>query len=154
MIKDLKLAAISEDGSPIKNHLADLNDIMPSIKKNSLSWIECVVDNVESGSKEIAKEFGIPLEPTAVLGGYYSNYEDSGDVLGITVPLINFSSGIVRPSSVLIYIAKDKIISNDSLIILANDEEMIAKSFSTILFIISRKRWRELLRNYFQSFYS
>ena len=111
MIKDLKLAAISEDGSPIKNHLSDLNDIMPSIKKNSLSWIECVVDNVESGSKEIAKEFGIPLEPAAVLGGYYSNYEDAGDVLGITVPLINFSSGIVRPSSVLIYIAKDKIIS-------------------------------------------
>lgn len=111
MIRNLKLAAISEDGSLITDNVENLNDIMINIEKYSLSWLECVVDDVKSGSKEIAKEFGIPLEPSTVLSGYYSNYEDAGDVLGITVPLINFSGGVVNPLSVLIYISKDKIIS-------------------------------------------
>ena len=111
MIKNMKLAAISKDGIPIKNTINNIVDIKPNIDEYSLSWLECVVDDVKTGSKEIAKEFGIPLEPAAVLGGYYSNYEDAGEVLGITVPLIKFSGGTVDSLSVLIYIARDKIIS-------------------------------------------
>ena len=111
MIKNMKLAAISKDGVPVKDNVSSISDIRPNIDEYSLSWLECVVDDVKTGSKEIAKEFGIPLEPASVLGGYYSNYEDSGDVLGITVPLIKFSGGTVNSLSVLIYIARDKIIS-------------------------------------------
>mgnify|MGYP001337083662 FL=1 len=111
MIKKMKLAAISKDGVPVKDNVSSISDIRPNIDEYSLSWLECVVDDVKTGSKEIAKEFGIPLEPASVLGGYYSNYEDAGDVLGITVPLIKFSGGTVNSLSVLIYIARDKIIS-------------------------------------------
>tara|TARA_Y100000590_G_scaffold396814_1_gene477830 strand:- start:2147 stop:3160 length:1014 start_codon:yes stop_codon:yes gene_type:complete len=111
MIKNMKLAAIAKDGVPIKDDIKNISEIRPNIDEFSLSWLECVVDDVKIGSKEIAKEFGIPLEPASVLGGYYSNYEDAGDVLGITVPLIKFSGGTVDPLSVLIYIARDKIIS-------------------------------------------
>ena len=111
MIKSMKLAAIAKDGVPIKDNISSISDIRPNIDEYSLSWLECVVDDVKTGSKEIAKEFGIALEPASVLGGYYSNYEDAGDVLGITVPLIKFSGGTVNSLSVLIYIARDKIIS-------------------------------------------
>ena len=111
MIKKMKLAAISKDGVPVRDNVSSISDIRPNIDEYSLSWLECVVDDVKTGSKEIAKEFGIPLEPASVLGGYYSNYEDAGDVLGITVPLIKFSGGTVNSLSVLIYIARDKIIS-------------------------------------------
>ena len=111
MIKNMKLAAITKDGVPLKDNVSSIRDIRPNIDEYSLSWLECVVDDVKTGSKEIAKEFGIPLEPASVLGGYYSNYEDAGDVLGITVPLIKFSGGTVDALSVLIYIARDKIIS-------------------------------------------
>ena len=111
MIKNMKLAAISKDGVPVKDNVSSISDIRPNIDEYSLSWLECVVDDVKTGSKEIAKEFGIPLEHASVLGGYYSNYEDAGDVLGITVPLIKFSGGSVNSLSVLIFIARDKIIS-------------------------------------------
>ena len=111
MIKNMKLAAISKDGIPIKDTINNIVDIKPNIDEYSLSWLECVVDDVKTGSKEIAKEFGIPLEPATVLGGYYSNYEDAEDVLGITIPLINFTGGVVNPSPVLIYISKNNIIS-------------------------------------------
>ena len=111
MIKNLKLAAISKDGTPVKDTIENISGIKSNIEEYSLSWLECVVDDVKTGSKEIVKELGIPLEPASVLGGYYSNYEDAGEVLGITVPLIKFSGGNVNSLSVLIYIAKDKIIS-------------------------------------------
>ena len=111
MIKNLKLAALSLDGEPIKEQSKDINQLIPNMKNSSLSWLECVVDNVQEEAKEIVKQFKISLEPDIVLGGYYSNYEDSEDVLGITIPLINFSGGVVDPSPVLIYISKNNIIS-------------------------------------------
>ena len=111
MIKNLKLAALSLDGSPIKEQSSNINQLILNMKNFSLSWLECVVDDVQAESKEIIKQFGITLDPSVVLGGYYSNYEDSEDVLGVTIPLINFSEGVVVPSPVLIYISKNNIIS-------------------------------------------
>ncbi len=111
MIKNLKLAALSLDGKPVKEQSSNINQLIPTLKNFSLSWLEFVVDNVQSESKEIIKQFGITLDPSVVLGGYYSNYEDEGDVLGITIPLIYFSGGTVDPSPVLIYISKNNIIS-------------------------------------------
>ena len=71
MIKNLKLAAISKDGTPVKDTIENISDIKSNIEEYSLSWLECVVDDVKTGSKEIAKELGISLEPASVMGGYY-----------------------------------------------------------------------------------
>ena len=133
MIKTLKLAAISKDGIPVKDTIKNISDIRPSIEEYSLSWLECVVDDVKTGSKEIAKELGISLEPASVMGGYYSNYEDAGEILGITVPLIKFSGGNVNSLSVLIYIAKDKIIS-----IHDEEAEKLTTSAASLLPAISK----------------
>ena len=58
MIKNMKLAAIAKDGVPIKDDIKNISEIRPNIDEFSLSWLECVVDDVKIGSKEIAKEFG------------------------------------------------------------------------------------------------
>ena len=77
MIKNLKLAALTLDGEPIKEQSKDINKLILNLKNFSLSWLECVVNDVQVDAKEIVKQFKISLEPDVVLGGYYSNYEDA-----------------------------------------------------------------------------
>jgi len=50
MIKNLKLAAISKDGTPVKETIENISDIKSNIEEYSLSWLECVVDDVKTGS--------------------------------------------------------------------------------------------------------
>ncbi len=76
MIKSLRLAALAKDGSTVKRPSAKLKEIIPILQDFSLSWLEFVVDNVPGGAREIAEELGITLDPSSVLGGYFSNYED------------------------------------------------------------------------------
>ncbi len=111
MIKSLRLAALATDGSTVKKTSATLQEIVPSLQDFSLSWLEFVVDDVPEGARGIIDELGITLAPSSVLAGYYSNYEDEGDVLGVTIPLIRFSSGNVDPSPVLIYVTKKRVLS-------------------------------------------
>lgn len=111
MIKSLRLAALAKDGSTVKRPSAKLKEIIPILPGFSLSWLEFVVDNVPGGAREIAEELGITLDPSSVLGGYFSNYEDEGEVLGVTIPLIRFAAGTVDPSPVLIYVTKNRVIS-------------------------------------------
>ena len=111
MIKSLRLAALAKDGSTVKRPSAKLKEIIPILQDFSLSWLEFVVDNVPGGAREIAEQLGITLDPSSVLGGYFSNYEDAGEVLGVTIPLIRFAAGTVDPSPVLIYVTKNRVIS-------------------------------------------
>lgn len=111
MIKSLRLAALAKDGSTVKRPSVKLKEIIPILQDFSLSWLEFVVDNVPGGAREIAEELGITLDPSSVLGGYFSNYEDEGEVLGVTIPLIRFAAGTVDPSPVLIYVTKNRVIS-------------------------------------------
>ena len=39
MIKNLKLAALSLDGEPIKEQSKDINQLIPNMKNSSLSWL-------------------------------------------------------------------------------------------------------------------
>lgn len=111
MIGSIKLTTLATDGSTLKHSPKKINEIISHLEESRLSWLEFVVDDVPSDAIEVAKELGIDLNPTSVLAGYYSNYEDSGDVLGVSFPLIRFASGQVDPSPILIYVSRNNVVT-------------------------------------------
>ena len=96
----------------LKRHTnVEIGLINPKLKEFSMSWIEFVVDDVSSDAEEIVSKLKIQLDSNSVLNGYYSNYEDIGNLLGVTIPLVQIKGGHVSPSPVLIYVSENSIIS-------------------------------------------
>jgi len=81
------------------------------LKEFNMSWLEFIVDDVSSDAEEITLKLNLQLDSNSVLNGYYSNYEDIGTLLGVTIPLIQIKGGHVSPSPVLIYVSENSIIS-------------------------------------------
>ena len=96
----------------LKRHTnVEIGLINSKLKEFSMSWIEFVVDDVSSDAEEIVSKLKIQLDSNSVLNGYYSNYEDIGNLLGVTIPLVQIKGGQVSPSPVLIYVSENSIIS-------------------------------------------
>ena len=78
MIKNLKLAALSLDGKAIKEQSSNINQLILNMKNFSLSWLECVVDNVN---------------------GYLIREKDSNDLISKIEKFI-LNPEIIRPMSI------------------------------------------------------
>ena len=102
MIRAVNFSAIMSDGSSRRQASIDIDELSNKISDSLTSWSEFIVDDVTTGSDEVVKKFGITLSPTELLSGYYSNYEDRGDVLGLMMPVLTLSSGETKASPVLI----------------------------------------------------
>lgn len=99
------------DGTLKRHHNTEIELINSKLKEFSMSWIEFVVEDVSSDAEEIVSKLKIQLDSNSVLNGYYSNYEDIGNLLGVTIPLVQIKGGHVSPSPVLIYVSENSIIS-------------------------------------------
>ena len=99
------------DGTLKRHPNTEIELINSKLKEFSMSWIEFVVDDVSSDAEEIVSKLKIQLDSNTVLNGYYSNYEDIGNLLGVTIPLVQIKGGHVSPSPVLIYVSENSIIS-------------------------------------------
>jgi len=99
------------DGTLKRHPNTEIELINSKLKEFSMSWIEFVVDDVSSDAEEIVSKLKIQLDSNSVLNGYYSNYEDIGNLLGVTIPLVQIKGGHVSPSPVLIYVSENSIIS-------------------------------------------
>ena len=99
------------DGTLKRHPNTEIELINSKLKEFSMSWIEFVVDDVSSDAEEIVSKLKIQLDSNSVLNGYYSNYEDTGNLLGVTIPLVQIKGGHVSPSPVLIYVSENSIIS-------------------------------------------
>ncbi|MEE6245929.1 MAG: CorA family divalent cation transporter [Thermoproteota archaeon] len=111
MIKNIRISGIGMDGTLKRHPNTEIELINSKLKEFSMSWIEFVVEDVSSDAEEIVSKLKIQLDSNSVLNGYYSNYEDIGNLLGVTIPLVQIKGGHVSPSPVLIYVSENSIIS-------------------------------------------
>lgn len=111
MIKAINLAGITTQGTSCKLTNITAEEVMSVSSTCSLSWTECIVDDLPLASKEVTRVLGITLDPSILLASYVSGYEDRGEILGLMLPIINFVAGKISISPMLIYIRKDHIIT-------------------------------------------
>ena len=111
MIKTINVAGITTQGSSFRLTNIKAEEISSVSSSCTVSWTECVVDDIPQSAKEVTKALGITLDPSILLGSYLSGYEDRGDTLGLMFPIIIFTGSKVGPTPMLIYIRKDHIVT-------------------------------------------
>lgn len=111
MLKLISVASIHENGEPFKKVSTDISKILNFISVTNLTWIECVVDDIVNETPMILKKLGIELDPSSLLSGYLTSYEDIGDTLGIMLPLIVTGSSRTQTSPLLIFVKKNMILT-------------------------------------------
>src|SRR5574341_79068 len=79
MIKAVSVAGLEKEGIPFKKPSVQLSEAAQTVSLGHLTWIECVVDNIVEETPKILENLGINMDPSILLSGYVSNYEDNGD---------------------------------------------------------------------------
>jgi len=111
MLKTVSIAGIEEEGVPFKKESIPLEDAAKTISTENLTWIECVVDDIVNETPKILQKLEINMDPSLLLSGYVTAYEDAGDTLGIMLPFIVTGDSRTQTSPVLIFVKKDLIVT-------------------------------------------
>ena len=111
MIKAVSIAGLQSEGTPFKKPSIQLDEAIKEISLGHLTWIECVVDNIVNDTPTVLQSLGITMDPSVLLSGYVSSYEDKEDTLGLMVPFVVTSSNKTQTSPLLIFIKKDLVVT-------------------------------------------
>jgi magnesium transporter len=111
MIKAISIAGLQSDGTPFKKPSIQLEEAVREISHGHLTWLECVVDNIVNDAPTILQNLGINMDPSVLLSGYVSSYEDKEDTLGLMLPFVITSANKTQTSPLLIFIKKDIIVT-------------------------------------------
>ena len=111
MLKTVSIAGIEEDGIPFKKESIPLEDAAKRVSDGTFTWIECVVDDIVNETPKILQKLEIDMDPSLLLSGYVTAYEDAGDTLGIMLPFILTGDSRTQTSPVLIFVKKDLIVT-------------------------------------------
>lgn len=111
MIKAVSVAGLQTEGTPFKKPSVQLAEAAQTITLGNLTWIECVVDNIVEETPKILSNLGINMDPSVLLSGYVSNYEDRGDTLGLMLPFVVTGANKTQTSPLLIFIKKDLVVT-------------------------------------------
>ena len=111
MLKTVSIAGIEEQGVPFKKESTSLDEASQIVSIGNLTWIECVVDDIVSETPKILEKLDIKMESSSLLSGYLTEYEDTGDTLGIMVPFIFTGENRTQTSPCLIFVKKDLILT-------------------------------------------
>lgn len=110
MIKAISVAGLQE-GMPFKKPTVDLDDLPAITTSGHLTWIECVVDNIIEETPKILGKININMDPSVLLSGYVSSYEDRGDTLGLMIPFVVPGNNKTLTAPILIFMKKDLIVT-------------------------------------------
>ena len=111
MLKTVSIAGIEEQGVPFKKESVELEEAARIVSLGNLTWIEVVVDDIVEETPHILDRLGITMNPSTLLSGYITEYEDAGDTLGIMVPFIFTGESRTQTSPCLIFMKKDLILT-------------------------------------------
>ena len=81
------------------------------VESGTLTWIECVVDDIVNETPGILEKLKIDMDPSVLLSGYITAYEDIGDTLGIMLPFIITGDSRTQTTPILIFMKKDLIVT-------------------------------------------
>src|SRR2546427_12086453 len=110
MIKAVSIAGLQE-GTPFKKPVVELEEAAQIVSVGNLTWIECVVDNIIGETPKILEKLGITMDPSLLLSGYVSSYEDRGETLGLMIPFVVPGNNKTQTAPLLIFIKKDLIVT-------------------------------------------
>ncbi len=110
MIKAISVAGLQE-GMPFKKPTVELDELPAIISAGHLIWIECVVDNIIGETPKILEKLSINMDPSILLSGYVSSYEDRGDTLGLMIPFVVPGNNKTLTAPILIFMKKDLIVT-------------------------------------------
>ncbi|MGA9230147.1 MAG: CorA family divalent cation transporter [Nitrosotalea sp.] len=110
MIKTISVAGLQE-GMPFKKPSIELSELSEITSSGHLTWIECVVDSIMDDTPIILEKLGITMDPSALLSGYVSNYEDRIDTLGLMIPFVVPGNNKTLTAPILIFMKKDLIVT-------------------------------------------
>ncbi len=110
-MKTVSVAGIEEQGVPFKKESTSIEEAAKTVHTGSLTWIECVVDDIVSETPQILKKLDISMDSTELLSGYVTSYEDLGDTLGLMLPFIVTGESRTQTSPLLIFMKKDLIVT-------------------------------------------
>src|SRR3989475_7717079 len=110
MIKAVSIAGLQE-GTPFKKPVVELEEAAQIVSVGNLTWIECVVDNIIGETPKILEKLGITMDPSLLLSGYVSSYEDRGETLGLMIPFVVPGNNKTQTAPLLIIIKKDLIVT-------------------------------------------
>ena len=113
MLKTVSVAGIEEQGVPFKKESITLEDAVAEyvVESGTLTWIECVVDDIVNETPGILEKLKIDMDPSVLLSGYITAYEDIGDTLGIMLPFIITGDSRTQTTPILIFMKKDLIVT-------------------------------------------
>ena len=113
MLKTVSVAGIEEEGVPFKKESITLEDAVAEyvVESGTLTWIECVVDDIVNETPGILEKLKIDMDPSVLLSGYITAYEDIGDTLGIMLPFIITGDSRTQTTPILIFMKKDLIVT-------------------------------------------
>ena len=111
MIKAVSVAGLESEGTPYKKPSVHLDEAAQIISLGNLTWIECVVDSITAETPKILENLGITLDPSLLLSGYVSSYEDRGETLGLMLPFVVPGNSKTQTSPLLIFMKKDLIVT-------------------------------------------
>ena len=115
MIKAVSVAGFEKEGVPFKKPSVQLSEaaeaVTQAVNLGNLTWIECVVDNIVEETPKILENLGITMDPSVLLSGYVSNYEDRGETLGLMLPFVVTGANKTQTSPLLIFVKKDLVVT-------------------------------------------
>lgn len=111
MLKVVSIAGLQQDGTAFKKPAIDLDEATQSISPGNLTWIECVVDNIVEETPKILQKLSVNMDPTILLSGYVSSYEDRGETLGLMIPFVVPGNNTTQTAPILIFIKKDLVLT-------------------------------------------
>ena len=110
MIKAVSAAGL-QNGTPFKNPTIGLDEAAQIITSGNLVWIECVVDSITEETPKILEKLGVSMDPSLLLSGYVSSYEDRGDTLGLMIPFVVPGNNTTQTAPLLIFMKKDLVLT-------------------------------------------
>ncbi len=110
MIKTISVAGL-QDGASFKKPTVTLEELSDIASPVHLTWIECVVDNIIGETPKILEKLNITMDPSVLLSGYVSSYEDRGDTLGLMIPFVVPGNNKTLTAPILIFMKKDLIVT-------------------------------------------
>jgi hypothetical protein len=103
----------SLSSKPIKLTAVAPEEIMMTVQKANLSWVNYTATNLETDGAKVASQFGFSegIIPT-LLKGYYANYEDREVELGVMVPAVRVVALELDVYPIIILVRKNLILTN------------------------------------------
>jgi magnesium transporter len=102
----------SLSSKPIKLTAVAPEEIMMTVQKANLSWVNYTATNLETDGAKVASQFGFSegIIPT-LLKGYYANYEDREVELGVMVPAVRVEALELDVYPIIILVRKNLILT-------------------------------------------